>query len=71
MEEKGSLPPPFSSVKIDGNFSKFWNSFLAFLRRLTGNQLHYIMPILALMAAVGIQASVNLDTLGIRITVFE
>jgi len=55
VEEKGSLPPAFASVIIDGNLSKIWNKILVFLRRLSGNQLHYIMPILGLMLAVGIQ----------------
>ena len=58
VDEKSSLPPPFANVKIaDGMIWRIWSRILGFLRRLTGNQLHYIMPILVLILSVGLQVS--------------
>ena len=54
-EEKANLTPAFTTVKIDGIFSGIWNRLVTFLRRLSGNQLHYIMPIFGLILVVGIQ----------------
>ena len=54
-EEKANLSPAFTTVKIDGIFSGIWNRLVTFLRRLSGNQLHYIMPIFGLILVVGIQ----------------
>ena len=54
-EEKANLSPAFTTVKIDGIFSGIWNRLVTFLRRLSGNQLHYIMPIFGLILVVVIQ----------------